>query len=198
MSNLPRRRNPRKNGHGAPPNGSNGSNGSSNGHADPPGAPPPSGDGDDDGSPRVVSPADELEALLHDPDEGAFLYGLEQRVYYPTLIEQIAEAGERIVTVLGQYDSPELFLRYEALEFDVAEVRERAAFSFGWQKGSADGRAAFLRGQAPGLSERAQQLADQTRALVVTEGLSVIETTALLLETAWSVLLTPPAPPLEG
>nr|MCU0686089.1 hypothetical protein [Polyangiaceae bacterium] len=69
---------------------------------------------------------------------------------------------------------------------------------FGWQKGSADGRAAFLRGQGPGLSERAQQLADQTCALVVTEGLSVIEATALLLETAWSLLLTPPAPPLEG
>jgi hypothetical protein len=146
----------------------------------------------------VLSPADELEALLHERDEGAFLYGLENRVFYPTLIEQITEAGERLVTVLGQYDSPELFLRYEALEFDVAEVRERAAFSFGWQKGSADGRAAFLRGQAPGLSERAQQLADQTRALVVTEGLSVIEATALLLETAWSVLLTPPAPSLEG
>jgi hypothetical protein len=48
------------------------------------------------------------------------------------------------------------------------------------------------------LSERAQQLADQTRALVVTKGLRVIEATALLLETAWSVLLTPPAPPLEG
>jgi hypothetical protein len=193
MSNVPRRRNPRKNGHGTPPNGSNGS---SNGHADPPGA--PSGDGDGDGTPPVLSPADELEALLHEREEGAFLYGLEQRVYYPTLIEQITEAGERLVTVLGQYDSPELFLRYESLEFDVAEVRERAAFSFGWQKGSADGRAAFLRGQAPGLSERAQQLADQTRALVVTEGLSVVEATALLLETAWSVLLTPPAPPLEG
>jgi hypothetical protein len=56
-----------------------------------------------------------------------------------------------------------------------------------------------LRGQAPGLSERAPQLADQTRALVVTEGLrSVVEATALLLETARSVLLTPPAPPLEG
>jgi hypothetical protein len=49
-----------------------------------------------------------------------------------------------------------------------------------------------------GIRERAQQLADQIRALVVTEGLSVVEATALLLETAWSVLLTPPAPPLEG
>nr|MCU0687826.1 hypothetical protein [Polyangiaceae bacterium] len=60
-------------------------------------------------------------------------------------------ARQRVVSILT--DSPELFLRYEALEFDVAEVRERAAFSFGWQKGSADGRAAFLRGQGPGLSE---------------------------------------------
>ena len=40
-------------------------------------------------------------------------------------------------------------------------------------------------------------LADQTRALVVTEGLSVVEATALLLETAWAVLLTPPAPPYD-
>jgi hypothetical protein len=98
----------------------------------------------------------------------------------------------------GRFWLPQGRLRYESLEFEVAEVRERAAFSFGWQKGSADGRASFSRGQAPSLSERARQLADQTRALVVTEGLSVVEATALLLETAWSVLLTPPAPPLEG
>ncbi|MCU0683467.1 MAG: hypothetical protein MUF34_14700 [Polyangiaceae bacterium] len=188
MSNLPRRRNPRKNGHGAPPNGSNGS---SNGHSDPP-APPSA-----DGPPPPLCPADELEALLHDPDEGAFLYGLEKRVYYPTLIEQITEAGERIVTVLGQYDSPDLFLRYESLEFDVAEVREHAAFSFGWQKGSADGRSEVLRSQAPGLSEQVKQVANRARALVVTEGLSPVDAAALLLETAWSILLTPPAPAFE-
>ena len=215
MSNVPRRRNRRK--HRQPalsaapprPNGSshgasNGAgNGASNGSsAAPPGPPPPPPPGSDDpppplgpGGPRC--PADELEALLVEPEEGAFLYGLERRVYYPTLIERITEAGDRIVSVLGRYDSMELFLHYEGLEFDVAEVRERAAFSFGWQKGSADGRAASLRAQSPHLSERAKQLADHTRALVVTEGLSVVEATALLLETAWAVLLTPPAPPYD-
>ncbi|HEU4536775.1 MAG TPA: hypothetical protein VFS00_21780 [Polyangiaceae bacterium] len=220
MANVPRRRKRRKNGPAAPssdpprPNGaSNGSATGPNGHgssaappgsngagsgssAAPPGDPPspPSGSGD---PPPPRCPADELEDLLVEPEEGAFLYGLDRRVYYPTLIERITETGERIVNVLRQYDSPELFLRYEALEFDIAEVRERAAFSFGWQKGSADGRAASLRAQAPHLSERAKRLADHTRALVVTEGLSVIEATALLLETAWSVLLTPPAPPYD-
>jgi hypothetical protein len=108
------------------------------------------------------------------------------------------DAGDRIVEVLGQYDSPDLFMRYEALEFEVADVRERAVFSFGWQKGSADGRAEFLRSQAPHLSEQAKHLADQARALVVTEGLSSAEATALLLETAWSVLLIKSAPALRG
>jgi hypothetical protein len=134
--------------------------------------------------------------LPHD-DEGPFLDGLERRVIDPTLIERITNAGERIVEVLTHYDSPNLFLGYESLEFEVADVRERAAFGLGWEHGSADGRAAFLRSQAPSLSERAKHLADQARALVVNGGLSPHEATALLLETAWSILLTPPAPSYE-
>ncbi|MCU0686872.1 MAG: hypothetical protein MUF34_32270 [Polyangiaceae bacterium] len=122
---------------------------------------------------------------------------MERRVIYPTLIERITEAGQRIVDVLTHYDSPDLFLGYESLEFEVAEVRERAAFGLGWEHGSADGRTEFLRSQALSLSERAKPLADQARALVVNGGLSPHEATALRLETAWSILLTKPAPSYE-
>jgi hypothetical protein len=149
------------------------------------------------GSPRLA-PADELEARLREPEEGPFLNGLEQRVIYPTLIERITDAGERIVEVLGKYDSPDLFLGYESLEFEVAEVRERAAFGLGWEHGSADDRAEAFRSHAPGLSEQAKRLADRARALVVNGGLSQVEAAALLLESAWSVLFTKPAPSYEG
>jgi hypothetical protein len=81
-------------------------------------------------TPRL-SPADELEARLREPEEGPFLNGLERRVIYPTLIEKMTDAGERIVEVLTKYDSPDLFLGYELLEFEVVEVRERAAFGLG-------------------------------------------------------------------
>jgi hypothetical protein len=47
------------------------------------------------------------------------------------------------------------------------------------------------------LSEQVKQVADRARALVVTEGLSPVDAAALLLETAWSILLTPPAPAFE-
>jgi hypothetical protein len=141
-----------------------------------------------------LSPADELEARLREPEEGPFLHGLESRVIYPTLIEQITDAGQRIVEVLTQYDSPDLFLGYESLEFEVAEVRERAAFGLGWEHGSADGRAESFRSHAPGLSKRARRLADQARALVVNGGLTPNEAVALLLETAWSIALSKPAP----
>jgi hypothetical protein len=147
-------------------------------------------------SPRLT-PADELEARLREPDEGPFLNGLEKRVIYPTLIERITDAGQRIVEVLTKYDSPDLFLGYESLEFEVAEVRERAAFGLGWEHGSADGRAESFRTQAPGLSERAKRLADQARALVVNGQLTPVEAAALLAETIWAVVLTQPAPAFE-
>jgi hypothetical protein len=149
------------------------------------------------GSPRLA-PADELEARLREPEEGPFLNGLESRVIYPTLIERITDAGQRIVEVLTHYDSPDLFLGYESLEFEVAEVRERAAFGLGWEHGSADGRAEVFRSHAPGLSEQAKHLADRARALVVNGGLSPVEAAAILIESAWSVLFTKPAPSYEG
>ncbi|HEU4412359.1 MAG TPA: hypothetical protein VFS43_44365 [Polyangiaceae bacterium] len=63
-------------------------------------------------------------------------------------------------------------------------MRERAAYSMGWQHGSADGRAEFFRRQAPALSKKAKRLADQARSLVVNGGLTPHEATAILLETA--------------
>jgi hypothetical protein len=98
-------------------------------------------------------------------DRNDWLHGLERRVYDPTLIEKITVAGRRIVEVVHEYDSPELFAHYEELEFEVSWVREPA-----------------------------RQLADQARALVVNEGRSVNEATALLLETAWAIVLSRPAP----
>jgi hypothetical protein len=158
----------------------------------------PSADPADAPAQAKLSPADELEARLREPEEGPFLHGLERRVIYPTLIEQITDAGQRIVEVLTQYDSPDLFLGYESLEFEVAEVRERAAFGLGWEHGAADGRAEAFRSHAPGLSKRARRLADQARALVVNGGLTPNEAVALLLETAWSIALSKQAPALGG
>ncbi len=63
-----------------------------------------------------------------------------------------------------------LFLGYESLEFDVAEVRERATFVLGWEHGSADGRAEALRTRAPGLSEQAKRLADRPAPWLSTRG----------------------------
>jgi hypothetical protein len=54
-------------------------------------------------------------------------------------------------------------------------VRERAAYDLGWQRGSADGRAAVLRSQAPGQSKRAQRVDDQVRALVVNDVVAVTQ-----------------------
>lgn len=73
-------------------------------------------------------------------------------------------------------------------------MRERAAFSMGYEHGSADGRAEVFRSHTRTLREPARQLADRARALVVNEGLSVNEATALLLETAWALVLARPAP----
>lgn len=97
---------------------------------------------------------------------------------------------------MREHDAPDLFAGYEELEFEISWVRERAAFSMGWPHGSADGRAEVFRQNAPGLREPAKQLADRARALVVNEGLSANEATALLLETAWSIVLSRPAPTL--
>jgi alkylhydroperoxidase family enzyme len=144
------------------------------------------------------SPIDELEARLAEPDEGPFLYGLEQRAIYPTIITELTEAGNRIVAVLHEHDHPDLWRGYEDLEAELGFVRERASFTLGWEHGSADGRADAFRTHAPGLGKRARRLADQARSLVVNGHLNPTEAAALLLETAWSILLTKPAPSFEG
>jgi hypothetical protein len=123
---------------------------------------------------------------------------LDRRVVYPTLVTQLTEAGHQIIEVLRENDSEALWPWYEDLEADLGWVRERAAFSIGWEHGSADGRAEFFRSQAPALNKKAKRLADQARALVVNGGMTSVEATALLLETAWSVLLARPAPNYEG
>ncbi len=48
------------------------------------------------------------------------------------------------------------------------------------------------------MSKKAKRLADQARALVANGGMSPIEAAALLIESAWSVLLARPAPSYEG
>ncbi len=156
--------------------------------ATPPGAPAQS----------LLTPAEELEARLKEPEEGPFLRALENRVVYPTLIETITDAGERIFEVLREHDSPELWRWYEELEAEVGFVRERSAFGLGWQHGSADGRAEAFRSHAPGLAKPAKRIADQARALVVNGGLTTLEATALLLETAWALALSRPEPSFEG
>ncbi|HEU4404544.1 MAG TPA: hypothetical protein VFS43_04550 [Polyangiaceae bacterium] len=140
------------------------------------------------------SPVARLEERLSEPDEGAFLHGLDNRVVYPTLIEKVTVAGRRVLEVVSEYDSPSLFHEYEQLEIEVSWVRERAAFSMGWEHGAADGRAEVFRSHTGGLREAARRVADQARALVVNEGLSANEATALLLETAWALVLAKPAP----
>ena len=126
------------------------------------------------------------------------MHGLEHRVVYPTLVEHVTEAGGRIMAILREHDEAALWPWYEELEADLGFVRERAAFSLGWQHGSADGRAEFFRSRAPALSTKAKRLADQARALVVNGGLTPVEAAALLVETTWAVLLERPAPPFEG
>ncbi|HEU4412133.1 MAG TPA: hypothetical protein VFS43_43225 [Polyangiaceae bacterium] len=150
-----------------------------------------------DPPPSKLCPADELDARLEDTGEGAFLHGLEKRIVYPTLVEEVTAAGMRIMKVIREHDDPALWSWYEDVECDLGFVRERAAFSMGWEHGSADGRAEFFRSQAPALSKKAKRLADQARALVVNGGLTPVEAAALLVETTWAVLLAKPTPPYD-
>ena len=179
MVKVPRRV---KNGKGHPPT--------------PPPDPPPEPSEPPPGVRR--SPYEELEARLAEPEEGPFLYGLDNRAIYPTLLEQVTEAGQRIVTVLSDHDYFDYWRAYEDLETELGFVRERASFAMGWEHGSADGRAEAFRTRAPGLSKRAKKLADQARALVVNGHLTPVEAAALLAETLWAILLTKPAPSFEG
>jgi hypothetical protein len=144
--------------------------------------------------PERPSPVALLEERLSSPDEGAFLHGLDSRVVYPTLIERVTVAGRRVLEVVREFDSPSLFHEYESLELEVSWVRERAAFSMGYEHGAAEGRVEVFRSHTVGLREAAKRVADQARALVVNEGLSANEATALLLETAWAMVLAKPAP----
>ena len=160
--------------------------------------PPPGARRDEAPPPPKRCPADELDARLEDSGEGAFLHGLEQRIVYPTLVEEVSEAGMRIMRVIREHDDPALWSWYEDVECDLGFVRERAAYSMGWEHGSADGRAEFFRSQAPALSKKAKRLADQARALVVNGAMSPHEATAIRLETAWAILHTQPAPSYEG
>jgi hypothetical protein len=169
-----------------------------NGKSHPERTPEPPPDPADPPAGVARSPVDELEARLAVPEEGPFLYGLEQRAIYPTIVKELTDAGDRIVAVLYEYDSPELWRQYESLEAELGFVRERASFSMGWQHGSADGRAEAFRTHAPGLSKRAKRLADQARALVVNGSLTPVEAAALLAETIWAVVLTGPEPAFEG
>jgi hypothetical protein len=116
-----------------------------------PPAPPPEARPSDASPPPKRCPADELDARLHEPDEGSFLHGLEKRIVYPTLVTQVTDAGHKIIAVLREHDSEALWPWYEDLEADLGFVRERAAFSFGYEHGAADGRAAFFRSQVPAL-----------------------------------------------
>ncbi len=141
--------------------------------------------------PPRPDPADQLEERLKEPEEGAYLYGLERRIVHPTL-------GQRIVAVLGEHDSAALWPLYENLEFEVGWARERSAFGYGFEHGAAQGRAEAFRRQAPGLGKPARRLADQARSLVVNEGLSSRDAAALLLETTWVVLLAEAPPAFDG
>jgi hypothetical protein len=87
------------------------------------------------------SPADELEARLAEPEEGLLLHALEERVACPGLLQAITDVGQRILELLGKHDATALLREYESLEFDITEVRERAAFGLGYEHGAADGRA---------------------------------------------------------
>jgi hypothetical protein len=149
--------------------------------------------------PRKPHPADQLDALLEGPEEGAYVRGIDDRVVvYPTLVEEVTEAGKRILRVLSEHDLYDLWSNYENREFELSWVRERAAYELGWQHGSADGLATFLRTQAPGQSNRAKHVADQVRALLVNANLSPLEAAHVLAETMWAILNAPPAPPFDG
>jgi hypothetical protein len=118
--------------------------------------------------------------------------------YKPSLIEKITDAAEPVIKLLGKYDSPNLFLGYESLEFEFGAAREHVACGLGWEHGSTDGCAETFRSHAPGLSQRAKRLAEQARALVVSGGLSWTEGVALLLETALAVAQARPMPSFKS
>ncbi|MCU0686699.1 MAG: hypothetical protein MUF34_31375 [Polyangiaceae bacterium] len=57
------------------------------------------------------------------------------------MLQAIIDVGQRILELLGKHDSADLLRAYETLGFDIADVRERAAFGLGYEHGAADGRA---------------------------------------------------------
>jgi hypothetical protein len=144
-------------------------------------------------------PADELDALLEGPADGAFLRGLDDRVVvYPTLVQETNETGHLVLRALSEHELYHLWANYEQREVELAWVRERAAYELGWGHGSADALAGFLRSQSAAQSKRAQRVGDKVRALIISNNLTAAEAAQILAEAMWAILATPPAPPFDG
>jgi hypothetical protein len=149
--------------------------------------------------PRERHPADELDALLEAPADGAFLRGLDDRVVvYPTLVQETNESGHLVLRALTEHELYHLWANYEQREVELAWVRERAAYELGWGHGSADALAGFLRSQSGAQSKRAQRVGDKVRALIISNNLTAAEAAQILAEAMWALLATPPAPPFDG
>jgi hypothetical protein len=118
--------------------------------------------------------------------------------FYPTLVEEVTESGRVILRALKEHELYHLWANYEQREVELAWVRERAAYELGFDHGSADALARFLRSQTAGQSKRAQRVGDKVRALVVNANLTPLEAAQLLAETMWAILATPPASPFDG
>jgi hypothetical protein len=114
---------------------------------------------------------------------------IEQRVDHRAIGRRIRRLERAVTRALGEQRG----LLWQLDELRTARERglNEAFFEVGYGHGLADGRTYALRRALPQASDGARRVADEARALVVSAGLSPRNAAAVLLETAWALLLEP-------
>jgi hypothetical protein len=114
---------------------------------------------------------------------------IERKVDHRAIGRRIRRLERAVARALGEQRG----LLWQLDELRVARERglNEAFFEVGYGHGLADGRACALRRALPQASAGARRVADEVRALIVSAGLSPRNAAAVLLETAWALLLEP-------
>jgi hypothetical protein len=116
---------------------------------------------------------------------------VERKVDHADLGRRIRRLESLIMRDLGSRGS--LLWALDELRTQRERGLHVAFFEVGYNHGIADGQTYSLRRSLPQASAAAQRIADEVRTLVVSAGLSKPNAAAVLLETAWALLLEPVA-----
>lgn len=114
---------------------------------------------------------------------------VERKVDHADLGRRIRYIERLIIQDLGGKGS--LLWALEELRSQRERGLNVAFFEVGYNHGIADGQAYSLRRALPQASDAAKRVADEVRTLVVSAGLTKPNAAAVLLETAWVLLIEP-------